>query len=59
MELGCRCNRQLAASELLTRGADVTRSTVQKALVVLARKPLFGAIRDRLGVVTRAYFGQR
>ncbi|KAG9100549.1 late secretory pathway protein avl9 [Ceratobasidium sp. UAMH 11750] len=56
---GISCNRQLAASELLTRGADVTRSTVQKALVVLARKPLFGAIRDRLGVVTRAYFGQR
>ncbi|KAG9101506.1 late secretory pathway protein avl9 [Ceratobasidium sp. 370] len=56
---GISCNRQLAASELLTRGADVTRSMVQKALVVLARKPLFGAIRDRLGVVTRAYFGQR
>ncbi|KAG9128479.1 late secretory pathway protein avl9 [Ceratobasidium sp. 392] len=56
---GISCNRQLAASELLTRGADVTRSTVQKALVVLARKPLFGAIRDRLGVVTRAFFGQR
>ncbi|KAF8610331.1 hypothetical protein BDV93DRAFT_430053 [Ceratobasidium sp. AG-I] len=56
---GISCNRQLAASELLTRGADVTRSTVQKALVVLARRPLFGAIRDRLGVVTRAYFGQR
>ncbi|CUA75103.1 Late secretory pathway protein AVL9 [Rhizoctonia solani] len=56
---GISCNRQLAASELLTKGADVTRSTVQKALVVLARKPLFGAIRDRLGVVTRAFFGQR
>ncbi|CAE6505086.1 unnamed protein product [Rhizoctonia solani] len=56
---GISCNRQLATSELLTRGADVTRSTVQKALVVLARKPLFGAIRDRLGVVTRAFFGQR
>ncbi|QRW27025.1 Late Secretory pathway protein AVL9 [Rhizoctonia solani] len=56
---GISCNRQLATSELLTRSADVTRSTVQKALVVLARKPLFGAIRDRLGVVTRAFFGQR
>ncbi|KAG8734065.1 late secretory pathway protein avl9 [Ceratobasidium sp. 423] len=56
---GISCNRQLATSELLTRGADVTRSMVQKALVVLARKPLFGAIRDRLGVVTRAFFGQR
>lgn len=38
---------------------DVTRSTVQKAVVVLASKPLFGPIRDRLGVVTRALFEQR
>lgn len=37
----------------------MTRSTVQKAVVVLATKPLFGPIRDRLGVVTRALFAQR
>ena len=32
---------------------------MQKAVVVLARKPLFGLIRDKLGVVTRAFFNQR
>ena len=49
----------MASSELLNRPADVTRSTIQKALVVLARKPVFGPIREKLGVVTRAYFLQR
>ncbi len=38
---------------------DVTRSTVQKAVVVLASKPVFGPIRDKLGVVTTALFNQR
>lgn len=27
--------------------------------MVLASKPLFGLIRDKLGVVTRAFFNQR
>lgn len=53
------CNRQIATSSLLSKEADVTRSTVQKAIVVLASKPLFGLIRDKLGVVTRAFFNQR
>jgi len=37
----CRCNRQIPASELLVKGEDVTRSTVQKAVVVLASRPVF------------------
>jgi hypothetical protein len=49
----------MSSSELLSRPPDVTRSTIQKALVVLARKPVFGPIREKLGVVTRAYFLQR
>jgi hypothetical protein len=32
---------------------------VQKAVVVLASQPVFGPVRDRLGVVTRAFFAQR
>lgn len=36
----------------------MTRSTVQKAVVVLASKPVFGPIRDRLGVVTQTLFAQ-
>lgn len=73
-----RCNRQIAASDLLVKTGDITRSTVQKAVVVLASKPIFGPIRlagiptglytprslrllrrDKLGVVTRAFFNQR
>ncbi|KAI5989145.1 transport protein Avl9-domain-containing protein [Pisolithus albus] len=56
---GISCNRQIATSVLLVKDVDVTRSIVQKAVVVLASKPVFGPIRDRLGVVTRALFQQR
>ncbi|OJT10231.1 Late secretory pathway protein AVL9 [Trametes pubescens] len=56
---GISCNRQISTAELLYKDADVTRSTVQKAVVVLASKPVFGPIRDRLGVITRALFAQR
>ncbi|THH14534.1 hypothetical protein EW146_g5804 [Bondarzewia mesenterica] len=56
---GISCNRQIATSTLLVKEPDMTRSTVQKAVVVLASKPVFGPIRDRLGVVTMALFEQR
>ncbi|KAJ7078547.1 transport protein Avl9-domain-containing protein [Mycena belliarum] len=56
---GISCNQQIAASALLVKMPDVTRSTVQKAVVVLASKPIFGPIRDKLGVVTTALFNQR
>lgn len=48
------------ASQLLVRPADVTRSTVQKAVVVIADSPqTFGMLRERLSVVTKAWFAQR
>ncbi|EKM52115.1 uncharacterized protein PHACADRAFT_128297 [Phanerochaete carnosa HHB-10118-sp] len=56
---GISCNRQIRSSDLLVKDQDVTRSIVQKAVVVLAAKPVFGPIRDRLGVVTKALFAQR
>ncbi|KAH9924315.1 transport protein Avl9-domain-containing protein [Epithele typhae] len=56
---GISCNRQISAADLLVKGPDVTRSTVQKAVVVLASKPVFGPVRDRLGVITRTLFSQR
>ena len=55
---GISCNRQIAADALLKKGAEVTRSTVQKAIVVLAKEPIFGPIREKLGIVTRAFFAQ-
>jgi len=45
MLISYRCNQQIPASSLLVKGPDVTRSTVQKAVVVLASKPVFGPIR--------------
>ncbi|TKY89936.1 hypothetical protein EX895_001234 [Sporisorium graminicola] len=55
---GISCNRQIAADALVKKGAEVTRSTVQKAIVVLAKEPVFGPIREKLGIVTRAFFAQ-
>ncbi|MCJ1383006.1 late secretory pathway protein avl9 [Xylographa soralifera] len=57
---GISCTRQLDARELLSRPKDVTRSTVQKSLVVIAGSPhSFGHLREKLSVVTRAWFAQR
>lgn len=48
------------ASQLINRPEDVTRSTVQKAVVVIADSPKsFGMLRQRLGIVTQAWFAQR
>ncbi|KAK7748807.1 hypothetical protein SLS53_000831 [Cytospora paraplurivora] len=57
---GISCTRQLDSNALINRPADVTRSTVQKAVVVIADNPqTFGALRERLSVVTYAWFAQR
>lgn len=57
---GISCTRQLAATELIDKPAEVTRSTVQKAVVVIASSPHhFGMLRERLSVVTSAWFAQR
>lgn len=48
------------ASELLNKPPDVTRSTVQKAVVVVAESPqLFGQLREKLSMVTGAWFLQK
>ncbi|KAJ8123829.1 hypothetical protein ONZ43_g310 [Nemania bipapillata] len=57
---GISCTRQMDAAQLLVRPPDVTRSTVQKAVVVIADTPqFFGMLRERLSVVTSAWFMQR
>ncbi|KAK0712259.1 transport protein Avl9-domain-containing protein [Apiosordaria backusii] len=57
---GISCTRQMDASLLLNRPPEVTRSTVQKAVVVIADSPqYFGMLRERLSVVTKAWFAQR
>ncbi|KAL9092094.1 MAG: hypothetical protein Q9165_004527 [Trypethelium subeluteriae] len=57
---GISCTRQIDSSELIERPKEVTRSTVQKAVVVIADSPEgFAMVRERLSVVTKAWFSQR
>jgi hypothetical protein len=57
---GISCTQQLDASKLLFKSEEVTRSAVQKAVVALTDRPgEFGRLREKLSVVTRAWFAQR
>ncbi|KAJ5224797.1 uncharacterized protein N7469_008300 [Penicillium citrinum] len=57
---GIACSRQLDSKLLLNRPPDVTRSTVQKAVVVVTDSPQrVGQLREKLSVVTSAWFAQR
>ncbi|GAB5590512.1 hypothetical protein Unana1_05412 [Umbelopsis nana] len=56
---GISCNRQIASKDLLVKSPEVTRSIVQKAVVVLARQPIFGPIRQKLAVITGTWFNER
>lgn len=56
---GISCCQQIAASELTYKSEDVTRSAVQKAIVVITDRPQgFSALREKLSVVTSAWFAQ-
>ncbi|KAI8069574.1 transport protein Avl9-domain-containing protein [Gongronella butleri] len=56
---GISCNRQIAAKDLHVKTPDITRSIVQKAIVVLARQPIFGPLQQKLAVITAAWFNQK
>jgi len=57
---GISCCHQVDASQLVWKSEDVTRSAVQKAVVAITDRPQsFSALREKLSVVTRAWFAQR
>ena len=57
---GVSCTRQLESASLINRPSDVTRSTVQKALVAISDRPQqFAHLKEKLSVVTKAWFAQR
>ncbi|KAF2456060.1 transport protein Avl9-domain-containing protein [Lineolata rhizophorae] len=57
---GISCTRQMDAAGLIRRPPEVTRSTVQKAVVVITDSPhYFGQLKEKLSVVTTAWFAQR
>ncbi|KIY00494.1 uncharacterized protein Z520_04179 [Fonsecaea multimorphosa CBS 102226] len=56
---GISCTRQIRTEKLKRRSVDVTRSTVQKAVVVISPTARgMGELRERLGIVTAAWFAQ-
>jgi len=56
---GVACFQQISSKELKVKTDDVTRTTVQKSIVILLQKPLFGYILTKLNLVTQAYFNER
>uniref|UniRef100_A0A7E4ZZP2 UDENN domain-containing protein n=1 Tax=Panagrellus redivivus TaxID=6233 RepID=A0A7E4ZZP2_PANRE len=55
---GISCYRQIAANDLVSKDKDVTRSSVQKSVVVLSRIPLFGVLKAKLELITQTYFNE-
>lgn len=57
---GISCCQQIDANELKWKSSDVTRSAVQKAVCVITARPWeLGGLREKLRVVTRAWFAQK
>ena len=56
---GIACCRQLDTKDVLSRGEELTRSTVQKSVCILSRIPVFGFIEAKLNLVTHAYFNSK
>lgn len=55
---GVSCYRQIPVEKLKIRTADVTRSTVQKSVCILAALPLYGYIEVKLSLIANAFFDQ-
>ena len=53
------CYRQIKSEDLLVKDESVSRTFVQKAVVVLSKLPLYGEVRAKLQPTTEAYFAQR
>jgi hypothetical protein len=56
---GVACYRQIDTSTLLSKDDDVTRSHVQKSVVVLSKVPLYGVLTAKLELITQAYFNEK
>ncbi|XP_067639816.1 late secretory pathway protein AVL9 homolog isoform X2 [Eurosta solidaginis] len=53
---GVSCYRQIPIEKLQIRTADMTRSTIQKSIVILARLPIYGYIEVKLSLIADAFF---
>ncbi|XP_014241990.1 late secretory pathway protein AVL9 homolog [Cimex lectularius] len=53
---GVSCFRQIPVEKIKNRTSDITRGTVQKAVCVLSKIPLYGHIQVKMELITHAYF---
>ncbi|KAJ1656354.1 hypothetical protein IWQ61_004057 [Dispira simplex] len=56
---GISSYRQISSNDLLVKTSDITRTFVQKAVVLILTQPVFGYIQDQIADITQLYFGQR
>lgn len=57
---GIACTRHIRAEELIFRPSEVTRTSVQKAVVIIVDTPyLFSRIKEKLSAVTATWFAQK
>jgi hypothetical protein len=53
------CFRQIKSEDLQRKEESVTRFFVQKAVVLMSKKPLYGELRSKLQPTTEAFFMQK
>eukprot|EP00112_Aurelia_sp_Birch-Aquarium-sp1_P016441 Seg3728.2 transcript_id=Seg3728.2/GoldUCD/mRNA.D3Y31 product="Late secretory pathway protein AVL9-like" protein_id=Seg3728.2/GoldUCD/D3Y31 len=56
---GVACFQQIDSKDLKVKDNDVTRTSVQKSVVLIFKKPLFGFILSKLNLITQAYFNEK
>ncbi|GAB0096347.1 late secretory pathway protein AVL9 homolog [Sergentomyia squamirostris] len=55
---GVSCYRQIPSERLKIRTADITRSTVQKAVCALMSYPIYGYVEVKLSLIAQCFFEQ-
>lgn len=53
------CVRQISSDQLANKSADVTRTAVQKGIVIICRQPIFGQLKEKLSIITKSLFLQQ
>lgn len=57
---GIACTRHIRAEDLVFRSSEATRTSVQKAVVIIVDSPyLFSRIKEKLSAVTATWFAQK
>ncbi|RKP36316.1 AVL9/DENND6 domain-containing protein, partial [Dimargaris cristalligena] len=56
---GISSYRQINSNDLVVKTSDITRTFVQKAVVLILAQPVFAYVQDQISDISQLYFGQR